>query len=42
VIPSNHKWFRNYAVSNIIVETLEKMDPKFPKPVMDVSKIQFE
>jgi PPK2 family polyphosphate:nucleotide phosphotransferase len=42
VIPSNHKWFRNYAVSNIIVETLEKMDPKFPKPVMDVAKIQFE
>jgi PPK2 family polyphosphate:nucleotide phosphotransferase len=35
VIPANHKWFRNLAVSKIIVEALEKMDPKFPKPQFD-------
>jgi PPK2 family polyphosphate:nucleotide phosphotransferase len=40
VIPSNKKWFRNLAVSQIIVETLEKMDPKFPKPSVDLSKIK--
>ena len=28
VIPSNHKWFRNTAVSRIIVETLENFAMK--------------
>jgi PPK2 family polyphosphate:nucleotide phosphotransferase len=40
VIPANKKWFRNLAVSQIIVETLERMDPKFPKPSVDLSKIK--
>lgn len=31
VIPSNRKWFRNLAISQIIVETLERMDLKYPK-----------
>ncbi len=40
IIPSNKKWFRNLAVSQIIVETLERMNPKFPKPSFDLSKIK--
>ncbi len=40
IIPSNKKWFRNLAVSQIIVETLEQMSPKFPKPAFDVSKLK--
>ncbi|MCG3147066.1 MAG: Polyphosphate:AMP/ADP phosphotransferase [Verrucomicrobiae bacterium] len=39
VVPANKKWFRNLAVAAIIVETLEKLDPQFPKPVADLSKI---
>jgi PPK2 family polyphosphate:nucleotide phosphotransferase len=31
IIPSDHKWFRNLAVSRIIVETLEGFDMHFPK-----------
>ena len=31
VIPSNHKWFRNYAVASIIIETLESFHMKYPK-----------
>jgi PPK2 family polyphosphate:nucleotide phosphotransferase len=42
VIPANHKWFRNFAVSQIIVDTLESMDLSYPKPVADLSKIRFE
>ena len=42
VIPANHKWFRNLAVSQIMVEALEGMDLKYPKPAADLSKIQFE
>jgi PPK2 family polyphosphate:nucleotide phosphotransferase len=40
VIPSNKKWFRNLAVSRIIVETLEDLRMKFPAPTVDVSKIR--
>jgi PPK2 family polyphosphate:nucleotide phosphotransferase len=32
VIPSDHKWFRNWAVSRLLIETLTAMDPKYPKP----------
>ena len=42
VIPANNKWFRNLAVSQILCETLEGMDLKFPKPTADLSGIKFE
>jgi PPK2 family polyphosphate:nucleotide phosphotransferase len=32
IIPANKKWFRNLAVGLIIIDTLERMKPKFPKP----------
>src|SRR5205823_1260394 len=35
IIPANHNWFRNLAVSTIIVETLEAMDMQFPRPTID-------
>jgi polyphosphate kinase 2 (PPK2 family) len=42
LIPSNNKWFRNLAVSNIIWKTLEDMDLKFPKPTVDIEQIRKE
>ncbi len=30
VVPADHKWYRNYAVSQVLVERLEAMDPRFP------------
>lgn len=30
VVPANHKWYRNWAVSSILVETLEELDPQYP------------
>lgn len=41
IIPANKKWFRNLAVSHIIAETLEDMDPQFPPPTVNVSKLKF-
>jgi PPK2 family polyphosphate:nucleotide phosphotransferase len=32
VIPSDHKWFRNFAVGEIIVRTLESFKMHYPKP----------
>lgn len=40
VIPSNHKWFRNLAVSQIIADTLADMHPHCPKPSVDLDEIR--
>jgi len=42
VIPANKKWFRNVAVSEILIHTLEGLKMKFPKAPADLSHIQFE
>jgi PPK2 family polyphosphate:nucleotide phosphotransferase len=42
VIPANEKWFRNLAVSQILCDTLEGMDLKFPKPAGNLKGIKFE
>ena len=39
IIPANLKWFRNWAVAQIILETLDSMKLKYPQPRIDVSKI---
>src|SRR5712692_6483606 len=39
IVPADKKWFRNFAVSCILVETLEALDMRFPKPTVDVSRI---
>jgi len=40
VIPSNHKWFRNLAVSQIIAATTEDLGMEMPKPVVDLELIR--
>jgi PPK2 family polyphosphate:nucleotide phosphotransferase len=42
VVPANRKWYRNLAVSEILKETLEKLDMQYPKPLADLAKIRFE
>lgn len=40
IIPANKKWFRNLAVSQIIVETLKDMNIKFPLLSHNLSKFK--
>jgi PPK2 family polyphosphate:nucleotide phosphotransferase len=40
VIPSNHKWFRNLAISQIIVESLEGLKLMRPEPTVDLKEIR--
>ena len=40
VVPSNHKWFRNLTVSQIIADTLEDMHLQMPKPTVDLDEIR--
>jgi PPK2 family polyphosphate:nucleotide phosphotransferase len=42
VIPSNHKWYRNWLVAKTIVQTLDSLDLKFPAPKSDLSRIQIK
>ena len=40
VIPANKKWFRNYAVSQIVADALDAMKMSYPKPDIDISKLR--
>ncbi len=42
VVPADHKWYRNWAVTSILVETLQRMDPQYPEPAEDLSRIVVE
>jgi polyphosphate kinase 2 (PPK2 family) len=37
VIPSDRKWYRNWAVAALLLETLEELAPQFPPPAYDVT-----
>ena len=40
VIPSDHKWYRDLMIAEIIVATLEGMKMKLPKPTVDIADIR--
>ena len=39
VIPANDKDYRNWAVAQILIDTLAEMDPKFPQPKLDIPRL---
>ena len=40
VIPSNHKWFRNLAVSQIMADTMADLDLAFPPPPANLADVR--
>ncbi len=40
IIPSNHKWFRDLAVSQIVAATMEDLGMRLPKPTVDLEAIR--
>jgi PPK2 family polyphosphate:nucleotide phosphotransferase len=40
IIPSNHKWFRNVAISQIVASTLEELNIQTPQPQVDLEQIR--
>ncbi len=40
VIPSDHKWFRNLAISTIVADTLDEMGLKTPPASVDIAAIR--
>ena len=39
VIPANKKWYRDWAVLRVLVDTLREMDPQFPEPEEDLDGV---
>lgn len=42
IIPSNHKWYRNLAISEILLDLMEGFNMKYPKPKFDIKKMKVE
>ncbi len=40
VIPADHKWYRDHAISRILVETFARLDPEIPEPELDVKRLR--
>jgi PPK2 family polyphosphate:nucleotide phosphotransferase len=40
VVPSDRKWYRNWAVGRLLIETLTEMDPRYPDPGLDVPRLE--
>ena len=39
VIPANNKWYRDWAVAQILRETLTELDPQYPLVELDVDRL---
>ena len=39
VIPANRKWYRNLVISQILVDTLESLDMRYPDPEESLDKV---
>jgi PPK2 family polyphosphate:nucleotide phosphotransferase len=42
VVPADKKWYRDWAVLSVLVETLNRMDPKYPEPALDLANVVIE
>ena len=40
VIPADKKWFRNYVISQIVVDYLEGLNMQYPKPAVDPAEMK--
>ncbi|MEU7783729.1 MULTISPECIES: PPK2 family polyphosphate kinase [unclassified Amycolatopsis] len=38
VVPADHKWYRNWAVAELLIETLGELKPVYPEPGFDVAE----
>ncbi len=40
VVPANRKWYRNWAVSRLLIETMEEMKLTYPNPHLDIRALK--
>ncbi len=39
IVPANDKIYRNWAVTMLLLETLQEMDPRYPRPRLDIPRL---
>ena len=39
-MPADRKWYRNWAVGTLLLETLRELDPRYPTPELDVRALK--
>jgi PPK2 family polyphosphate:nucleotide phosphotransferase len=39
IVPADRKWYRDLVVSSVLVDVMEQMDLRYPKPEQDVSGV---
>jgi len=39
VVPADHKWFRNWVISDVLVRTLQSLDMKYPAAAPGLDKV---
>jgi len=42
IIPADQKWYRNLAISRVLVQTLRELNPQFPTPEDGLDKIDLD
>jgi len=40
IIPADRKWYRDYVIAQTVVEAMEKLKLKWPKPIENISRIK--
>lgn len=40
VVPADRKWYRNWAVGRMLIETLDEMNPRYPEPDLDIAELR--
>jgi PPK2 family polyphosphate:nucleotide phosphotransferase len=40
IVPADRKWYRNWAVERLVLETLDDLDPRYPRPPLDVAALE--
>src|SRR6185312_847781 len=38
-VPADRKWYRNWAIGRLLLETVRELDPRFPHPDLDVKAL---
>jgi PPK2 family polyphosphate:nucleotide phosphotransferase len=39
-VPADRKWYRNWAIGRLLLETVRDLDPQYPQPALDVPALK--
>ena len=42
IIPANNRWYRDLVVTQIIAQTLERLEMRLPEPAVDITRIRHQ